>query len=143
MPEPQDVVFRLGIAYPRYARIEGSGVGAVRHCVFSTGTFVEPITRWEPGRRLSFDVVQAPRPLRELTPFAGVGPPHLDGYMASRRGEFRLVPLGDGRTRLEGSTWYELRLAPEPYWQLFSDYLVHRIHTRVLQHIKREAEELT
>jgi hypothetical protein len=143
MPEPRDLIFRLGIAYPRYARIEGSGVGAVRHCVFSTGTFVEPITWWEPSRRLSFDVLQAPSPLRELTPFAGVAPPHLDGYMASRRGEFRLLPLGDGRTRLEGSTWYELRLAPEPYWQLFSDYLVHRIHTRVLQHIKREAEELT
>jgi hypothetical protein len=39
-----------------------------------------------------------------------------------------------------GSTWYELRLAPEPYWQLFSDYLIHRIHNRVLQHIKAETE---
>jgi uncharacterized membrane protein YhaH (DUF805 family) len=140
MAEPRDLVFRLGIAYPRYARIEGAGVGALRHCVFSTGTFVEPITRWEPGRRLAFDVAQAPPPLRELTPFAGVAPPHLDGYLASRRGEFRLVPLAGGRTRLEGSTWYELRLAPEPYWQVFSDYLIHRIHRRVLQHIKAEAE---
>lgn len=104
IPEPSEVAFRLGIAYPRYARIEGAGVGAVRYCVFSTGAFVEPITRWEPGRRLAFDVAKSPPPLRELTPFAGIAPPHLDGYLRSTRGEFRLVPLADGRTRLEGST---------------------------------------
>jgi dienelactone hydrolase/uncharacterized membrane protein YhaH (DUF805 family) len=140
IPEPSDAAFRLGVAYPRYARIEGAGVGAVRYCVFSTGAFVEPITHWEPGRRLAFDVAESPPPMRELTPFAGVAPPHLDGYLRSTRGEFRLVPLADGRTRLEGSTWYELRLAPEAYWQLFSDYLIHRIHGRVLQHIQMETE---
>jgi hypothetical protein len=140
IPEPRDLAFRLGIAYPRSARIEGSGVGAVRYCEFSTGAFVEPITHWEPGWRLAFDVAEAPPPLRELTPFAEVTPPHLDGYLRARRGEFRLRPLPNGRTRLEGSTWYELRLAPEPYWQIFSDYLIHRIHSRVLQHIKLETE---
>ncbi len=138
--EPSEPVFRLGVAYPRYARIEGAGVGAVRYCVFSTGPFVEPITHWEPGRRLAFDVAESPPPLRELTPFAGIAPPHLDGYLHSIRGEFRLSPLPDGRTRLEGSTWYQLHLAPEPYWQLFSDYLIHRIHGRVLRHIKMETE---
>lgn len=139
IPEPADLVFRLGIAFPRYARIEGAGVGAVRYCVFSTGAFVEPITRWEPGRRLAFDVVRSPAPLRELSPYANVSPPHLDGYLRSRRGEFRLVAI-DGRTRLEGSTWYELEMAPEGYWQIFSDYLIRRIHLRVLAHIKREVE---
>jgi uncharacterized membrane protein YhaH (DUF805 family) len=140
IPEPRDLVFRLGVAYPRYATLDGAGVGAVRHCVFSTGAFVEPITAWEPGRRLAFDVARSPAPLRELSLYAGVSPPHLDGYMASRRGEFRLVPLPGGRTRLEGSTWYELSLAPEGYWQLFADHLVGRIHRRVLEHIAREAE---
>jgi hypothetical protein len=56
IPDPSDWVFRAGVAYPIRARIDGSGVGGVRYCVFSTGSFVEPITRWEPGRRLSFDV---------------------------------------------------------------------------------------
>ena len=139
IPEPADLVFRLGIAFPQYARIAGAGVGAVRYCVFSTGAFVEPITRWEPGRRLAFDVVRSPAPLRELSPYANVSPPHLDGYLRSRRGEFRLVAL-DGRTRLEGRTWYELEMAPEGYWQIFSDDLIRRIHLRVLAHIKREVE---
>ncbi|MEP6779007.1 MAG: DUF805 domain-containing protein, partial [Gemmatimonadaceae bacterium] len=103
LDEPTDIVFRAGIAYPKRAEIRGTGVGAVRYCVFSTGPFVEPITRWEPGHRLSFDVASSPPPLMEWSPFANITPPHLDGYFASRRGEFRLVPLANGMTRLEGS----------------------------------------
>jgi uncharacterized membrane protein YhaH (DUF805 family) len=141
IPAPNELVFRLGVAYPRYARIDGFGVGATRYCVFSTGAFVEPITAWEPGRRLAFDVARSPAPLRELTPYAHVAPPHLDGYLAPVRGEFRLIALPNGRTRLEGSTWYRLRMGPEGYWQLYSDYLIHRIHIRVLEHIKRQSEQ--
>jgi len=135
-----ELPFRLGIAEPLSARIEGSGVGAVRYCTFSTGSFVEPITSWQPGRRLAFDVTSSPDPLRELSPYANVAPPHLHGYLRSQRGEFRLIPLAGGRTRLEGSTWYELQMAPEGYWQVFTDYLIHAIHRRVLTHIKQEVE---
>ena len=140
LPEPTEWWFRAGVAYPIRARIDGSGVGAVRYCVFSTGAFVEPITRWEPGRRLSFDVADSPAPMNELSPYRHVSPPHLHGYLRSKRGEFRFIDLGDGRTRLEGSTWYELDMAPEAYWQIFSDALIHRIHQRVLDHIKQEVE---
>jgi uncharacterized membrane protein YhaH (DUF805 family) len=142
LPEPSEVVFRAGIAYPMRAEIHGEGVGAVRYCVFSTGAFVEPITRWEPGRRLSFDVSGQPRPLHEWSPYANVAPPHLDGYFRSRRGEFRLVALPDGRTRLEGSTWYEMRLEPAAYWMLFGDAFISRIHHRVLEHIAANAESM-
>lgn len=140
LPEPDDWVFRAGVAYPIRAHIQGSGVGAVRYCVFSTGPFVEPITRWEPGRRLSFDVVDSPPTMRELSPYGTLSPPHLHGYLRSKRGEFRLIDLGDGHTRLEGSTWYEIEMAPEAYWRIISDALIHRIHQRVLEHIKREVE---
>lgn len=140
IPAPTELIFRLGIAAPLNAHIDGAGVGAVRYCVFSTGAFVEPITRWEPGRRLSFDVTSSPAPMREWSPYANLHPPHLDGFLRSRRGEFRLVPIGQGRTRLEGSTWYELEMGPEGYWQMFSDELIHRIHLRVLEHIKQQAE---
>jgi uncharacterized membrane protein YhaH (DUF805 family) len=142
LPEPSELVFRAGIAYPMRAEIRGEGVGAVRYCVFSTGAFVEPITRWEPGRRLSFDVSEQPRPLQEWSPYANVAPPHLDGYFRSRRGEFRLVALPDGRTRLEGSTWYEMRLEPAAYWVLFGDAFIERIHRRVLDHIASNAEAM-
>ena len=140
LPDPTDWLSRAGIAYPMSARIIGSGVGAVRYCEFSTGAFVEPITAWEPGRRLAFDVTSSPRPLRELSPYVQVDAPHLDDFLRSRRGEFRLIALAGGRTRLEGRTWYELEMAPEGYWRLIADWLIHRIHERVLGHIRREAE---
>lgn len=142
LPEPADLVFRAGVSYPRSAVLRGEGVGAVRYCEFSTGAFVEPITHWEPGRRLSFDVSSQPPPLHEWSPYADVTPPHLDGYFRSRRGEFRLVALDGGRTRLEGSTWYEMKLYPEAYWAFFGDALIGRIHDRVLTHIKDVTERL-
>ncbi|HEY8164413.1 MAG TPA: SRPBCC family protein [Gemmatimonadaceae bacterium] len=140
LPEPSELVFRAGIAYPRRARLVGTGVGAVRYCEFSTGPFVEPITAWEPGRRLSFDVVKQPPPLRELSLYSSISPPHLHGYFRARRGEFRIVPLAGGRTRLEGTTWYELRIEPEAYWSFYADWMVSSIHHRVLDHIKRVSE---
>jgi hypothetical protein len=140
LPAPTDLLFRSGIAFPRGARIEGAGVGAVRYCEFSTGAFVEPIRAWEPGRRLAFDVTSSPPPLRELSLYSRVTAPHLDGYFVARRGEFRLSPLPGGATRLEGSTWYELRLQPAVYWSVFADFLVHRIHERVLKHVQEVAE---
>lgn len=128
--------FAAGIAYPVRARIEGQGVGAVRYCEFSTGAFVEPITVWDPPRRLAFDVSEQPPPMRELSPWGEIAAPHLEGTLQSRRGEFHLVALADGRTRLEGSTWYTLDMGPQAWWTLWSDALIHRIHVRVLEHIR-------
>lgn len=132
--------FAAGIAYPVRARIEGQGVGAVRYCEFSTGAFVEPITVWDPPRRLAFDVSAQPPPMRELSPWGEIAAPHLEDTLRSRRGEFRLVALADGRTRLEGSTWYTLDMGPQAWWTLWSDALIHRIHARVLDHIRTLSE---
>jgi hypothetical protein len=78
--------------------------------------------------------------MSEWSPYADIAPPHLDGWFQSRRGEFRLIPLAGGRTRLEGRSWYEMQLAPEAYWIVFADALIGRIHRRVLTHIERLAE---
>jgi uncharacterized membrane protein YhaH (DUF805 family) len=140
VPEPPAWFFRLGIAYPQRARIAGRGAGAVRRCEFSTGAFIEPITVWEEPRRLAFDVVQQPPPMTEWSPYRHVSAPHLDGYLVVRRGEFRLLALPGGRTRLEGRTFYEMKIAPAAYWSLWSDAVIHAIHERVLAHIKARAE---
>lgn len=140
LPPPHERIFLAGIAYPVRARLEGRGVGAVRYCEFSTGPFVEPITAWVEPHRLAFDVVAQPHPMREWSPYARVEPAHLEGFFRSRRGEFRLVPLPGGGTRLEGTTWYEQAIWPQAYWRPWSDYLIHAIHRRVLHHIRAEAE---
>lgn len=139
LPEPDDWLFRAGIAYPQRAEIHGTGAGAVRHCVFSTGTFVEPIEVWDPPSLLRFRVTDQPEPMHELSPYH-IHPAHLDHYLKSHRGQFRLDPLPDGRTRLVGTTWYSNRMWPAPYWRLWSDHLIHRIHGRVLAHIRGLAE---
>jgi hypothetical protein len=140
LSEPRSLHFRAGIAYPRSATISGSGVGAVRRCRFSTGDFVEPITVWDPPRRLAFSVSAQPVPMRELSVWGEVHPPHLDGFLRSRRGEFRLTSLPGGRTLLRGTTWYENRMWPAAYWRLWSDELIGSIHERVLAHVARWAE---
>src|SRR5262245_47998927 len=138
---PPAWIFRLGVAFPRRARIEGTGVGAVRYCEFSTGPFVEPITRWEEPWRLAFDVASQPPPMAEWSPYRRVHAPHLDGYFRTRRGEFRLAGLPGNRTRLEGRTWYEIEMAPQIYWKTLADVIVSRIHLRVLAHVKALAEQ--
>ena len=138
--EPPAWYFRTGLAYPLRARIIGSGVGAMRYCEFTTGAFVEPITAWEAPHRLAFDVAGHPPPLQEWSPYSRVYAPHLDGYFRTERGEFRLTALPGGRTRLEGHSWYTLRMAPAPYWNMIADRILHDIHERVLLHIKATAE---
>ncbi|MBM4014460.1 MAG: hypothetical protein FJ293_05785 [Planctomycetes bacterium] len=85
IPEPTDWLFRSGIAYPQRAEIIGKGVGAVRHCVFSTGAFVEPIDCWERRRRLGFAVTAQPPPMREWSPWS-IAPLHLKDFLVSERG---------------------------------------------------------
>jgi hypothetical protein len=140
LPEPDEWLFRAGVAYPTEAVIKGEGVGAERHCVFSTGKFVEPIEVWDEPRLLQFSVTDQPPPMKELSLY-DIHPPHLDHYLVSKKGQFLLTPLGDGRTRLEGTTWYVNKMWPEAYWRLWSDHIIHRIHGRVLGHIKGLAEK--
>jgi uncharacterized membrane protein YhaH (DUF805 family) len=140
IPPPKEMLFRAGIAYPIRAEIYGHGPGAVRHCVFSTGPFVEPIEIWDEPRLLKFGVTVSPAPLNELTPYGHVDPPHLHGYFGSEEGQFLLTPLPGGGTRLEGTTWYRNAMWPAGYWHLWSDYIIHRIHMRVLEHIREDAE---
>jgi hypothetical protein len=140
LPPPAELVFRLGIAYPLRARIAGRGAGAIRTCEFSTGAFVEPITVWDEPRRLAFSVASQPPTMHEWSPYQHVDAPHLLSGLVTERGEFRLVAIENGRTRLEGSTWYRNNLFPQTYWNLWSDSLIHSIHRRVLEHIRRQAE---
>ena len=139
LPPPDEWIFRLGVAYPQRAEIDGRGVGALRHCIFSTGAFIEPITVWNEPNYLAFDVIAQPDPLSELSPYRNLRPPHLHGYFESHRGEFRLTKTRNG-TLLRGTTWYSNRMEPEVYWKFWSDALIHTIHMRVLRQIKRETE---
>ena len=142
LSEPTEALFKVGIAYPISADIDGKGVGAIRNCNFSTGSFVEPITVWNEPNLLAFDVVENPEPMKELS-FWDIDAPHLHDYFVSKRGQFNLIQLPNGQVRLEGTTWYKHDIRPEFYWRLWSDYIIHSIHDRVLGHIKECSEKET
>ncbi|MEJ8819142.1 SRPBCC family protein [Lacibacter sp. H407] len=139
LKEPTEFIFKTGIAYPINATIKGQGVGAVRHCNFSTGSFVEPITVWDEPRLLKFSVDEQPEPMKEISIY-DIHPNHLHGYWVSKQGQFKLTALPNGHTLLEGTTWYVNKIKPAFYWTLWSDNIVHKIHKRVLEHIKTQAE---
>lgn len=128
--------FRAGLAYPMRTTVDGDR----RQCVLSTGAVEEVIDVFEPAKRLGFRVTATPPSMTEWNPFYEVDAKHLHGYYESQRGEFRLVDLGNGRTRLEGSSWYRHGLWPAGYWQIWCDLVIRRIHQRVFHHIQQLAE---
>ncbi len=136
---PSEFIFKAGISYPVSARIEGTGVGAIRYCQFNTGDFIEPITAWEENKLLAFNVKSQPIPLKEIS-FWDVNSPHLHDYFVSTKGEFKIIEQGNGKVLLKGTTWYYQNIQPNFYWNLWSDMIIHKIHTRVLHHIKAVSE---
>lgn len=140
LKKPTEFIFKTGIAYPINAKIKGTGVGAIRYCNFTTGSFVEPITKWEEPRLLTFDVEEQPAPMKEMS-FWDINAPHLHDYFVSKKGQFKLVKLKNGNTKLIGTTWYYNEIKPNFYWNIWSDNIIHKIHDRVLNHIKLTSEK--
>lgn len=138
-PEPI-LPFRLGLAYPVRAAWRGTGVGAERIGVFSTGVARERVTAWEPGRRLAFDVLSNPPAMRELSPHRTVRAPHVDGYFQTRWTSFEIAPSAGGGVRLVERAEHRLRLEPVIYWGPIAQWAIQQNNGRVLAHIKRRAE---
>lgn len=138
---PEEWIFRAGVAHPVRTEIDGSGAGVSRRCILSTGPMPETIEVWDEPRLLRFKVLHSPPSMRELSPWGAIHPPHLEGFYVSKRGQFRLVPLSGGRTLVVGTSWYQHGLYPAGYWRLWSDWVVHQVHLRVLKGIKCFSEK--
>ena len=130
---PPELMFRGGVAFPIESDIDGAGVGATRRCVLSTGVLNETVTAWNPPFLLRFRVNSTPPAMHELSPWPDIDPPHLHGFYEAQQGQFNLTELPGHRTLVEGTSWYSHGLEPAQYWRLWSDYVVHRVHTRVLR----------
>jgi uncharacterized membrane protein YhaH (DUF805 family) len=140
--EPLRWPFRLGISYPMEARLKGSGLTADRECVFSAGSFREPILAWENEKHFAFGVSAEPLLMKEWSPYRNIHVRHLEDHdFKPQRADFYLTPLANGNTRLDGWTTYENRMWPGTYWRLWTDAIIHEIHGRVFRQVKRLAEE--
>jgi uncharacterized membrane protein YhaH (DUF805 family) len=139
---PTEWPFRYaGMAYPMEARLKGEGLTADRECRFSTGSFKEPILAWEPAKHFAFSVSDEPLLMTETSPYGQIHVRHLEDHdFQPERADFVLTLLPNGRTRLEGTTTYINRMWPGAYWHFWTDAIVHSIHRRVFEHVKRLAE---
>lgn len=135
-----DPMLEFGFAHPRSTRTTGQTVGTHRQCILTTGTMNEVVTVLQPLRRLRFNVMNTPPSMIERNPFGPVTAPHLVGHYSCEEGEFVLTPLPHHQTLLTGTSWYSFRIYPAPYWALWTDAVVERVHQTVMKTIKHNAE---
>jgi hypothetical protein len=140
IPDPPAAPFRWGLAYPISGSIRGSGVGAIRQGVFSTGVAYERVTEWEPAKYLSFIVLSDPPTMHELSPYRHVNAPHVNGYFRTLDARFTITKLASGHTLLSLATRHELDLNPAVYWLPMAEWAVHTNKARVLAHFAQQAE---
>jgi hypothetical protein len=129
-----------GLAYPVRSRLVGEGVGATRLGVFSTGTAVERVTEWKPGRALAFTVLSQPAAMEEMSPYRRLHTPHVTGYVVTGDSRYMLTPLATGGTRLTFQAQTVLRIDPIAYWEPIARWAFHLNVRRVLESAKIQAE---
>lgn len=127
---PDYWIFRLGLPYPTQTTNGGNFVGADRQCMFSDGIVIkERVAEFVPREKLTFDIVEQPTH------------PEAYGHITLHRGQFVLRDNGNGTTTLFGSSWYTLHVRPLWYFDLWTRDMTNAVHLRVMNHVRRLAEE--
>jgi hypothetical protein len=127
---PDYWIFRLGLPYPTTTTNGGNFVGADRRCIFSNDIIIkERVAEFVPNEKLTFDVAEQPTD------------PEAYGHITLHRGQFVLQDNHDGTTTLIGSSWYTLHVRPRWYFDLWTADMTRAVHLRVMNHIKRLAEQ--
>jgi hypothetical protein len=127
---PDYWIFRLGLPYPTQTTNGGNFVGAARQCMFSDGIVIkERVAEFVPREKLTFDIVEQPTH------------PEAYGHITLHRGQFVLRDNGNGTTTLFGSSWYTLHVHPLWYFDIWTRDMTRAVHLRVMNHVRRLAEE--
>jgi len=127
--QPDFWLFRIGLPNPTAATVTGYHEGAGRKCIFSTGYAIgERISTYEPGKNLTFDIIDQPRD------------PEMMNHLDLLKGQFLLKDNGNGTTTVTGTRWYRLHVFPAWYYDLWAQSIVRNVHIRVMQHIKEISE---
>jgi hypothetical protein len=129
----------VGIPQPIDARMQGTGVGAVRHLRWTRGvTFEEVVKEWQPERHLSWTFRFAP----DSIPADVEGHVKVDsGYLKLANGDYRLSPLPNGKTQLTLTTHYVIATPMNLYCRWWGDIFLNDFHGAVLNVIRQRAEK--
>lgn len=118
---PPPLILRIGLARPLATRGPSHSPGDRRVCVYNKGTISKQIRRAEPGRVLSFDVIEQSigyeRDLRLLS------------------GSFTFEPIDAGHTRVTLTSTYEPKLTPRFCWRWGEAIAFRTLHGYVLKGI--------
>lgn len=137
-----DFTHFLGFPRPVQAVLRGEGVGAVRRAEFERGVlFIEQITEWQPGQRLSFTVHADPATIPPTTfdEHVTIGGQYFDVL----RGTYEIERLGSGRVRLHLSSEQRLSTRFNIYSHLWTEALMADLQTYILRIIKVRCEHST
>jgi hypothetical protein len=128
---------RIGFPRPIAARLDGEGVGAVRHATFEGGVvFVERVTAWAPGRSLAFTIDAGAVPPTTFDQHVAVGGRYFDVL----EGRYRIEPLADGRVALHLASTHRLSTRFNGYTRLWTDLFMRDIQQNILQVIRDRSE---
>ena len=128
-----------GIPRPLSARIEGEGVGAIRHAQWGHGiVFDEVVTQSDRNVALRWNF--------DFTNSAGweFTDPHLrpdSAYMEIVEGGYTLQAMGGGKHRLTLDTSYNARTHFNGYASLWGELFLGDMHRNLLTAIKQRAED--
>lgn len=133
----------IGFPKPIEARLIGEGVGAVRHATFEGEVlFVETITEWVPGERLSFTIDPSPDiPPTTFDEHVVVGGRYFDVLT----GSYRIEPLPPGpdggpRHRLHLTSEHRLDTPLDAYGVFWTRLFMNDLQDRILEVVRDRCE---
>ena len=130
---------RLGFPRPTEALLEGTGVGAVRYARFEGGVlFVEKVTEWEEGKRLSFSIAADTKNIPPTTfdEHVTIGGPYFDVL----HGSYWIEPRGPDRVVLHLASDQRLSTGFNFYSHWWTEWLMNDLQSYILRIIKARAE---
>ncbi len=122
-------LFDIGLPKVVKATVIERKVGGDRKCVFENGiAFDEKIVVYDSLKDLTFDIVKMPED------------PEIIGHINLKRGQFKLKDNGNGTTTLIGTSWYDLKVFPAWYYNIWAESITREVHLRAMKHIKKLSE---
>jgi hypothetical protein len=128
----------VGIPRPLDARMDGTGVGAVRHLTWARDVrFEEHIVEWQPEQALAWTFEVGPEAsTRMLDEHLRVN----SAYLRLEQGRYTLTPTADGRTQLVLTTRYWMKTPVNGYAGWWGQVFLGDFHRNVLGVIKARSE---
>ncbi|MCZ6835507.1 MAG: SRPBCC family protein [Planctomycetota bacterium] len=119
-------LLKLGLPRPLGTTGTVDRVGAIKKCLYDSGTITKCITEFESRRRLAFEVIE-----QDI---------HFEHDVELLGGQFELIIEPHGQTRLTLTTDYRPLVAPRWLWQPIEELAIHQLHEHVLTGISQRVE---